>query len=201
MASSEQPLQASSLELSRRRLGRAALPGPEAPAPSTGWQLVQPEPIRRLEGIRLGRFQPRPGGPYHYCDAVDAHLPESGFSVRVAQGSHGPAVLSAVARDGFELTVAETDAAGGLQWRRKDPYREDLVVAASAGNLTPERLGFQDYAEIGNPGRYWGIIRATHEASGHARYYALIADFAGQPDDWQVHGTVLEVTPTRPSIG
>lgn len=189
-----EPFRAHSSELTRRLLGHAALPTPEV-QPPPGWQLAQSEPIRRLEGIRLGRFQPHPGGPYHYCDAVDTHLPEGGFSVRVAQGSHGPATLSAVALDGFELTAAETNAAGELQWRPKDPFREDLVIAASDGNFEADRVGLQDYADIGSPGRYWGVLRATHESSGQVRYYALIADFAGEPDNWRVRGAVFEVTP------
>ena len=187
-------------EFKHRRLGRASVPSPESASSNAPWHQTQPEPVRRFDNIHLGRFQPEPGTPYHYRDAVDTHLPYDGFSVRVAQGSQGATVLSAIAAQGYEVAAAEFDAEGELQWRAKSPGRENLVIAAGSGNWSLGRLETRDYSALGNPGQYWGVLRLTAQASGAVRYYAVGADFEGEPDNWRVRGTVLEVAPNEPPL-
>lgn len=197
MTTPENPHRLEPSELARRQMGHTALPAESVKTPpAVSWHLVQPEAVQRLEAVHLGRFQPHPGGPYHYRDSVDTTMPHTGFGVRIAQGSHGPLVLSALPSRGFEVAAAEVSDDGQLHWRPKDLHREDLVIAATGGNWPlGEKLVINDYAAIGNPGQYWGVVRVADAESGDVRYYAVGADVTGEPDNWYVHGAVMEVAP------
>jgi hypothetical protein len=179
-------------------VGRTALP--EAALSNPLWEVVGTEPAARLDGIHLGRFRPQPGAAYQYRDAVTTPLLEHGFAVRVAQGSHGPVVLSAGALEGYLVEVAEADADHHLNWREKEPWRDTVVLAADGGNLPNVPPSLWNDANLGNPDTYWGIIRVTALESKTTRYYAVGADFVGEPDDWQVRGGVIEVAPTATAL-
>jgi len=188
-------------ELLPYQLGRAVVPSPEATDASLpAWQAAAHTPTFRFDQLHLGRYFEQGSQAPRYRDEAEVTVPEGGFRVRVAQGSHGPVLLSARAEDGYDIEVARLDEQQGLAWLAPDAPDGEVLLAADSGNLPAVPPLEWNSTNLGNPGTYWGVLRVTEQTTRATRHYAVGANFSGEPDDWRVRGTVLAVEPADSAL-
>ena len=84
-------------------------------------------------------------------------------------------------------------------WKKTDAAPAIIADGVHLGrkhNSNGNGAGFVDSSETPFPG---AGIAAIVEQEGETRYYAIGADFKGEPDDWTVRGAMVEVTPAAPA--
>jgi hypothetical protein len=127
-------------------------------------------------------------------------VPTAGFGLEVAQSSLGHTELLAEALEDRTVEVADFDTeTGAVSWRGPDEIGR-LRVDVDGGNLSQIPPTEWLKTNFGNPGVRAGVIRVTGPEQ-QAKYYALGANFTGEPDRWNVEGGVVELTPREMPSG
>ncbi len=134
-----------------------------------------------------------------YQDTHDTIVPQVGIIVRYTQSSSGYTGVEVHGLENTKVAALNIDASGAnTLWKNPGAHDDGYVALTSdTGNMgRSSALKIEDWAQqnFGNPGAQLGIVRVTDASDSH-RYFAVGADFQGQPDWWHVSGKVIEVFP------
>lgn len=160
------------------------------------WTRLETGLQKELAGVHLGTLTGPEGWNAGYRDKAETIVPEAGIAVGVSQGSHGPTGLFAKPLKGYSVEAALLDpATNQVSWQVSPEENGEVKVDSDHGNLEDMPIGgLWEGTALGNPGTRAGLVKVTGPDS-EARYYALGANFEGEPDNWDVQGGIIEVRP------
>lgn len=170
----------------------------QQPSPTDEATLFTGDPANELtvyrpQGVHLGRIPSRDGWSAGFRDTHKQPVYEAGFSFIVGQSSVGATYIDAQALPGNTIAVLNTDASSRESMWLEPRDDGNARVDMDHGKPLPRGRSLDWLGlNLGTPGVRGGVIRVTDELND-ARYYVLRADFAGEPDDWFVQGSVQEV--------
>ncbi len=151
-----------------------------------------------LAVVHLGRKVDSTGWNAGFQDMFETPVPDAGIAFGVYQTSYGGTGIKAKALKGYRVEAAEIDPeTQQVTWQQPVRDLDDQVtVASDRGNLSDSSLFDEKWGQgnTGNPGTRAGIVRVTGP-DAQVKYFALGANFEGEPDDWQVAGGIIEVKP------
>lgn len=161
----------------------------------TQWTAPENGLQKQLAGVHLGNQLGPDGWSAGHKDRSETVVADAGITFVVSQASHGPTFVDAKALPGYKVEAAALDdETGHITWEKPRDEEGEVRIASDRGNMmdTP----FEDWAtaNLGNPGARAGVVRVT-DPENHTKYYALGAQFEGEPDNWQVLGGIIEVQP------
>ncbi len=166
----------------------------------TIWEVSDTTPVKYLAGVHLGRRIGRDGWNAGYVDRSETPLPELGFSFGVAQASYGYTGIFAKPLGDHTIEALKVDSeTGAASWVSTLDGQDEVTVTSDWGTLS--ETDWDDVfksTNFGLVGGRLGIIRVRAATGAAVSYYALGADFQGEPDDWRVTGSLIEIIPISP---
>ena len=152
-----------------------------------------------ISGAYLGAIVDSMGWNAGHVDEVKAPVPEAGFTVIAEQASYGFTGVSARALVGFTVEALTVNKdTQQTNWVKPSAVDKNVRVNGNWGRMQEVDPKLWGETNLGNPGTQTGIVKVT-DIAGKAKYYALGANFEGEPDGWIVRGAVTEVYPRLPS--
>ena len=179
-------------------LSLGKLAGREQADPSTDLSCVITEGglTRKISGVYLGKLLGADGWNAGYKDDDVTPVPETGIAFGVSQASYGYTGIFAKPMTGYRVESAVLDSVSQrLSWTDSVNHDGKVTVTGDWGNMQsedPSKILSNPIADLANPGARIGLIRVT-SPDNSVKTYALAADFQGEPDDWRVHGGIIEV--------
>ncbi|MDB5159764.1 MAG: hypothetical protein JWO99_27 [Candidatus Saccharibacteria bacterium] len=151
-----------------------------------------------INGVHLGRIE-QPEGGATYKDEAHTLVDEAGFIFTVTQSSAGFTGIYVNPTEGHAVSTLAVDPETKVpQWAEPSISDPQILVSGDWGQLVnnPDILDakWDDDTKFGEAGVHAGIIKVT-SADGQTRYFGLAADFAGQEDNWDVTGKIVELAP------
>ncbi|MDO8265654.1 MAG: hypothetical protein Q7T41_01775 [Candidatus Saccharibacteria bacterium] len=157
--------------------------------------------VRVVNGVHLGAIIGSDGWNNGYKDEHTQPVPDAGFSFKVSQASYGYTGISAEAMEGHRVDALDVDVnTGEYSWKGPRNHSDEVTVSSDRGKMQEVKPEDWGLVNLGKTGGRAGIIRVTSKVDGNVRYYALGADFQGEPDNWRVTGSLVEVTPNDPKF-
>ena len=162
------------------------------------WEISEQAPVKHLPGVHLGRRIGKDGWNAGFVDRSETPLPDLGFTFGVAQASYGYTGIFAKPIGDHKIESLQINSeTGSIHWIGPTDAQDEVTVTSDWGSLS--ETAWQETiagANFGLVGGRMGIIRVTDGVE--PRYYALGANFEGEPDDWRVTGSLVEIVPIEP---